>query len=342
MSVTIKEIAKIAGVSRGTVDRALNNRDGVNEEVAKKVLAIAKALGYTPNTVGKALSLQKQQRKIAVILNSIGNPFFEPILAGIEKASKEVSDFGFQITVKEFNGFNVEVQLNLLDEVESDDFDYLAIAPINSPLIASRLAELSQKGIVILTINNDIELEERVAYVGCDYWKSGKTAAGLFGLITGGEANVGIITGSVHSSGHNARIGGFQEVIKTDFPKINIVKVVENFDDDTISYRVVKELFAEDNKIDSLYFTAAGTKGGLQAVCDLGLAGRVKIITFDMTPEVKHHLEIGTIAATICQQQPNDRCRPYKNRCYLRRGVYPLCRGGVPSPPVVTGRQSVE
>ena len=56
MPVTIKDIAKAANVSRGTVDRALNNRDGVNSDVAARIKALAEDMGYKPNTIAKALA----------------------------------------------------------------------------------------------------------------------------------------------------------------------------------------------------------------------------------------------------------------------------------------------
>ena len=49
---TIKEIAALAGVSRGTVDRVLNNRGAVNPETAEKIRKIAKELDYKPNRAG--------------------------------------------------------------------------------------------------------------------------------------------------------------------------------------------------------------------------------------------------------------------------------------------------
>lgn len=55
MPVTIKEIAALANVSRGTVDKVLNNRPGVKDTTREKVLKIAKQLNYQPNFIGKAL-----------------------------------------------------------------------------------------------------------------------------------------------------------------------------------------------------------------------------------------------------------------------------------------------
>ena len=61
---TIKEIADLAGVSRGTVDRVLNNRGAVNAKTAQKVLEIARALHYRPNKAGTALAAQKKNIKL--------------------------------------------------------------------------------------------------------------------------------------------------------------------------------------------------------------------------------------------------------------------------------------
>ena len=55
MAVTVKQIAELANVSRGTVDRVLNNRSGVSEATRQKVLKIAKELHYEPNFLAKSV-----------------------------------------------------------------------------------------------------------------------------------------------------------------------------------------------------------------------------------------------------------------------------------------------
>ena len=79
---TLKEIADLAGVSRGTVDRVLNHRGSVNPKTAEKIMNIAQALDYQPNRAGTALAAQKKKLKLGVILFSTSNPFFADVLKG--------------------------------------------------------------------------------------------------------------------------------------------------------------------------------------------------------------------------------------------------------------------
>ena len=90
----IKDIAELAGVSRGTVDRVLNNRSGVSPQTAEKIKEIAKALDYRPNKAGLALAAQKKKNKIGVVLFSKNNPFFDEVSEGVQTKARELADYG--------------------------------------------------------------------------------------------------------------------------------------------------------------------------------------------------------------------------------------------------------
>ena len=87
---TIKEIAALAGVSRGTVDRVLNNRGSVSAATAAKIKQIATALDYKPNRAGLALAAQKKKLRLGVILFSAENPFFADVLKSVQKRQKNL------------------------------------------------------------------------------------------------------------------------------------------------------------------------------------------------------------------------------------------------------------
>ena len=78
MAVTSQQIAELAGVSRGTVDRALHNRGRVNPEVADRIRKIAEELGYRPNSIGQALVRARQGLRLGAILQSAETPTMQP------------------------------------------------------------------------------------------------------------------------------------------------------------------------------------------------------------------------------------------------------------------------
>ena len=93
----MQQIADLAGVSRGTVDRALNNRGRIRPEVAEKIKMIAKELGYQPNIAAKALSSGNQILRIGVILHYADTPTIQTVLEGAKDAKQEVERFGGRI-----------------------------------------------------------------------------------------------------------------------------------------------------------------------------------------------------------------------------------------------------
>lgn len=94
MAVTLKQIAEIAGVSRGTVDRALHDRGRVSPEVAERVRRIAEELGYHPNAVGQALARSRKQIKIGIIVQSAETPTMKIVVEGAEQAARALQKQG--------------------------------------------------------------------------------------------------------------------------------------------------------------------------------------------------------------------------------------------------------
>ena len=93
MKVTLKEIARQAGVTANTVSRALNNRGGISEATQKRILKIAREMNYIPDRIASSLR-SKKSNLIGVMVPSISNPYYADIIRGIEDCAYEN---GFQI-----------------------------------------------------------------------------------------------------------------------------------------------------------------------------------------------------------------------------------------------------
>lgn len=298
---TIKEIAALAGVSRGTVDRVLNHRGSVNPATAEKIEKIARELDYKPNVAGLVLAAQKKRLKLGVILFSPENPFYVDVLAGVTEKAEELAGYNCTVLIRQITG-SVEEQLRAIDGLVEEGVNGIALAPFNDDTIRTRINELYAQGIPVVTLNTDIENSRRIAYVGSNYTGSGATAAGLLQLMTHGQVNVGIVTGSPNILCHTERIAGFTQTLKPYGDTIRIAKIIEVHDDEIESYEKTTRLLKTHPEINALYFAAGGVYGGCRSVRELGLEGRIRIIAFDCVPTTMELLKNGTIAAIICQQ----------------------------------------
>ncbi len=297
---TIKEIAELAGVSRGTVDRVLNHRGQVNPEKEKKILEIAELLHYQPNKAGVALAAQKKKYVIGVLLFGEDNPFFDDVMEGLRLKAQELSIYGCTILEKHIS-FDLQAQLQAMDELAAAGINGLILSPYNDEQVQNKIDAFWDSGIPCVTVNTDIPASKRIAYVGSDYYKYGRIAAGLLKLMTSGKIKVGIITGAHNVLCHEERISGFSDYFEKQHSQVKIVSIMENHDDDYKSYEAVSLMLKQHPDLNALYFTAAGVYGGCRAILNTALATPPKVITFDAVSSTKEMLQKGVIDATICQ-----------------------------------------
>jgi len=299
--MTIKEIARLCGVSRGTVDRVLNNRGKVKPETEALILKTIEEMGYTKNIAGRALNVKKSAPVIGVILCSEGNPFFDDVITGFYKAEEELQHYDVSMLLRTMRGHDVATQLVLIDSI-ADSLSALVIQPINDPRIAERLRELMDGGMPVVTVNTDIESHARCCYVGSDYERGGAVAAGLTALITGGSARLGVIKGVDTLMGHELRLKGFEEHLRRICPRIEWI-AAENANDDPVqAYRKTCEMLASHPQIDTIFVVAAGVHDVCRAVIDMGREQDLRVIAYDDVPSTREMLRRGIVRAVVCQQ----------------------------------------
>lgn len=297
---TIKEIAALAGVSRGTVDRVLNHRGSVNPQTEQKIRQIMQSLDYKPNKAGIVLAAQKKNLKLGVVLLGKGNPFYDEVLDGVRDKAAELESYNCNVLIRQTE-YSLSQQLDAIDELLAEGINGLAISPYNDTAVRARINELYELGIPVVTLNTDIINSRRLAYVGSNFFRSGETAAGLMRLMTHGEVAVGIISGSQDILCHTERIAGFRSVVRS-CPNIAIAGTITNRDDDEESYAQTSRLLQMHPEINALYFTAGGVYGGCRAVTDSGRSQSMTVISNDIVSTTREYMENGLIAASICQQ----------------------------------------
>lgn len=300
-TVTIKDIAAAAGVSRGTVDRVLHNRTGVNPEVAKRVREIADSMGFVPNKAGKILAARKQKITFAYLLPSSARPFFTEVIKGVKRAEKELLDYGVTVDIKFFKDFKPDTHIKEINKIAESGYTGLCITSLDTPEVQLAVHKLVEGGIPVVSVNTDVPDSGRICYVGTDYLRAGKTAAGMVNFTTSFPLNILVITGSYNIRGHKERIKGFTEGLDHHNVKYTVIDTIEAQDDDECAYEGTLSFVKQNPQTNCIFIAGAGCAGVCRALKELNRED-INVIAFDEVPAIKEYMHSGTLKFTIGQE----------------------------------------
>lgn len=304
MGVTIKDIAEKTGVSRGTVDRALHNRGRIDPQVAQHIREAAQDMGYIPRKRKQPKQPEKKNGviKIGVVTQLAKSSFMIEVCRGIEKAGQELWDRGIELILKQGVSVDEKEQLALIEALEREEINGLAIMPVDCESIRMKLNFLTEeKEIPVVTFNSDIVGTKRLCFVGMDNRKSGRTAAGLLGLLTRGKGKILIITGYFSNHVDNQRVDGFVEEMKVSYPEIEIAGVHGSFDETAQVERIIENVLKNDEEINGILVVSGGQAGVGQAFEKLKLIKRPYVIIYDQTRKNEKALMEDTVDFLIDQ-----------------------------------------
>ena len=289
MKITMQQIAEAAGVSRGTVDRALHHRGRIDPAVEEKIFRIADDLGYSQEKLRRretSVLPERRRIRIGVITYLCNAGFMREINRGIARAREELREWGIEVLLRESASIDEQQQLAFLEELLEKDLDGLAIMPIDTGAIRQKLYDLEKTTqLPIVMFNSDLQGIPRLCYVGMDNTRSGRTAAGLMNMLTGGSGKILIITGSFSNQLNNARVDGFTKELKNSFPGLTIAAVQCSFDSEEEVCKIVNNAMLNIAGINGIFVVSSGQSGLSRAFRILALDRRPYVIIYDQTPK---------------------------------------------------------
>lgn len=305
MPGSINQIAELAGTSRGTVDRVLNRRGRVNQELAAKIEHIAEEIGYVPKHVktvsGSAMS-PNYQLKIGVITQLCHSSFMIEIHRGIEEESRKLSRQGISVLLRESATVDEAEQLKAIDELLEEGVDGLVIMPVDGEGVISRLNELNKKNIPVITFNTDISGTGRLCFVGLDNIKSGRTAAGLMNVLLQGKGQILGITGNFANSVSRNRIIGFDDELKKSFPGMELVGIQSSADLTEKVQSIVESALRAYPELAGILVISGGQEGVKKAFDIVRPKKKPMVIFYDQTPKNVRLLREGVAEFIIDQE----------------------------------------
>jgi LacI family transcriptional regulator len=304
--IRIKDIAALASVSTGTVDRVLHKRDGVAEETRKQILDIVENLEYTPNLVAKSLALKKTYRITVLIPDSKNdNPYWERPKHGIEQAYNEIKDFNSKVDLYTFNIGSEDSFIKSFDKMIRSEPDGIIFNPLflNSSLAA--IVKCEKKKIPYIFIDINIDGCNNLAYFGQDAFQSGYLAAKLmdYSLHQGSEI---LILKLTHHKGIDHHLIQREKGFLAYFKQINKIGnyKISSFElelSDEMQFRNILTDQSVNNPINKGIFVTNSRVYKVAEYLEQNKIGGNLLIGYDLIQKNIHYLEQGVISILIGQ-----------------------------------------
>jgi LacI family transcriptional regulator len=200
---TIKDIAKMAGVSKGTVDRVLHNRGKVSPTALEKINEVLNVINYEPNLIARNLKNTKIYRICVLLPNPEIDSYWLPCVNGIQEAVKEFKAYNVVIETHYFNPESTKSFLDTNETVVAQSPDAVLLAPLFHKETLEIVKQYAELGIMVNTFNNQVESDAITSFVGQDLYRSGRVAASLMNLIlTEGQIAIVHIDESLKNAVH--------------------------------------------------------------------------------------------------------------------------------------------
>lgn len=253
----IKDLAKLADVSIGTVDRVLNNRTGVAPATREKVLQLIKQTGYKKNLVASRLKLAKNKIiKIAVLFPVPRNEqsYWNLPLQGVKAAIAELNEMGVSSTYFYFNLLNHQTFREQIDIIFQEEFSALITVPFFESESNTLLQKAKERKIPIVFLDTERELLYSSNFIRQNSINAGLVAGRLLHGLIGNEGTyviVNILNDRGKQINNLQRESGFRSYFK-DLPnneKIKHVSINHPLEDEFDLLPAMKEVVKESKSL---------------------------------------------------------------------------------------------
>ena len=220
--VSIKDIAKAAGVSYSTVSRALHNSPLISLEVREQIQRIAGSMGYTPNALAQSLQ-SKQTNSVGLVITTISDPFFADVVNGVEEEAKKAGISVFLATTKN----DPDEEIDIIETFSRRRVDGVIVA--SSRIDAGYASRLEQIRIPVVMVNAEAEEEGNLIYsVSVDDFDGARQA--IRHLIDLGHRRIAYLGVSNRTVSNKHRMEGYIDTLKKESIEIVPERIIINQD----------------------------------------------------------------------------------------------------------------
>ena len=227
--VRIKDIARLADVSVGTVDRVIHGRSGVSETSRIRVEKILKQLDYHPNMYASALASNKKYIFACLLPSHLKGEYWTDVEKGIHEALDNYSDFNISAQITYYDPYDYNAFVKASYTILENEPDGVLFAPTIKKYTQGVTDKLKAKDIPYIYIDSNIKDNPALAFFGQHSEQSGYFAARILMMLAGNPNEIMLFRkineGIVGSNQQENREIGFRKYMKEHYPDCRILEL---------------------------------------------------------------------------------------------------------------------
>jgi LacI family transcriptional regulator len=261
--ITIYDISRALNISASTVSRGLKNSPQVRKEVRKKIIQVAKEMGYQPNKFASSLRL-KRTRSLGVVIPRIDSHFMSTVISGMEKVAKQE---GYHLLISQSEE-SASLEAENIQALFDSRVDGFLVSLTYETKKLDHFQNVFRKDIPILFFDR-VFFQSNCICIVIDNFKAGYDATQH--LIDQGCRKIACVTGSLNLNVYNDRLRGFKQALSDNSVVFDEDLLIVTNMNDSSGGLIVRELMKHEAMPDGI-FTANDTSA-VSAICELKKAG---------------------------------------------------------------------
>ena len=244
-----------------------------------------------------AVPVSAADTRIALVVKSLGNGFFDAAAKGAEQAAAELG--GIEIIYTGPTSATAEGQIEIINALIAQQVDAIAISANDPDALVPALKKAMDRGIAVISWDSGVAAEGRQMHLNpSDTALIGETIFKLAADYLPNGGQVAILSASSTAANQNSWIDAGKEALPTMFPNIELVATVYGDDDSVKSTDEAKGLIASYPDLKAIIApTTVGVVAAAQVVTDMGLIGKINVTGLALPSEFKQFIDSGASQA---------------------------------------------
>lgn len=290
---TIKDVAREAGVSAATVDRALNGRTVVRAETMQKIADAAHRIGYHGHgLIQDKLKKSVPQIRLGIILLKKTQEFYRNYALQVEKEAAARADYNISLDIRFSSSQSPDEFAELLTEL-GKSCDAIACTAVNDKRLDPIVQDLKDRNVKVFSVMNDFAQGIRDGYVGLNNLKVGRLAAWMITKTVHEPGKLAIFVGGNRWHGHDLREVGFRSLVREADRGFTVLDTMVNLEIRKVTYEATLELLHRCPDLKGIYIAGGGMEGAIAALREVHDRPKVALVVNELTAESRSALVDG-------------------------------------------------